>query len=163
MATSCARYENSEERVSVSKPKLMYSQLSLLPVDKALRNTSRSSLSSSQAPRQELACPLTFLPPSLHNLEAFLFASPWPRCPGKLESDGLEFEWPATPGANTTCHSYSPPSGHSGPSTSRPSHYFFIHISFGISISSLPSFSVTLPLMHLYCSSSHSNVRNAHY
>lgn len=137
--------------------------LSLLPVDKVLRNTSTSGLSSSQAPRQELVCPLAFLPPSLHNSEAFLFASPWPRCTGKLESDGLEFECPATPGADTTCHSYSPPSSHSGPSTSRPSHYFFIHTSFGVSISSLPSFSVTLPLMHLYCSSSHSNIRNAHY
>jgi len=53
---------------------------------------------------------------------------------------------------------YSPASpGYSGPSTSRPSHYFFIHTSFGISICSLPSFSVILPLMHLYCGSYDSN------
>lgn len=60
----------------VSKPKLILLILSLLPVHKALRYMSRSDLSSIQAPRRELICPLTFLPPSLHNLKDFLFTSP---------------------------------------------------------------------------------------
>lgn len=148
---------------SVSKLKLILFTLSVLCDQKALRYMSRSSLSIVQAPKHELICSLTFLPPSLHNLKVFLFVSPWPRHAGKLEIDGLGSEWPATPSANTTCHSYSLPSpGYFGPSTSRSSHYFFTHASFDTYISSLPSFSVMLPLMHLWCSSFCSNIRNAH-
>ena len=92
MATSQAQDETSEERVSVSKPKLILLTLSLLPVHKALRYMSGSGLSSIQARRQALVCPLTFLPPSLHKLKAFLFVSSSPRHPGRLEVDGLGSE-----------------------------------------------------------------------